>query len=242
MRLRGAALVLCALMPAPAIACRLALLLALDVSASIDDREYALQSNGLAAAILSPDVARAFLSSPNPVALSVFEWSGQRNQHIVVDWRLIETQSDLLAVARHIRQPYRTEKLSPTSLGNALGFAARHFASAPVCARQTLDVSGDGTNNDGYPPASAYRAYPFDGVVVNALAIGGAQHLPSLVRYFEIEVVRGPGAFVEIANDHEDFERAMRRKLERELAPLAVGNGIPRTPRHRRVVATKTNQ
>ncbi|MEO9827392.1 MAG: DUF1194 domain-containing protein [Paracoccaceae bacterium] len=237
MRLCGLACLVCTLLPAPAFACRLALLLALDVSASIDDREYALQSNGLAAAILSPDVSRAFLQSPDPVALSVFEWSGQRNQHIVVNWRLIETQSDLLAVAQQIRQPYRTEKLSPTSLGNALGFAARHFASAPVCARKTLDVSGDGTNNDGYPAASAYRAYAFGDVVVNALAIGGAQHLPSLVRYFEIEVIRGAGAFVEIANDHEDFERAMRRKLERELAPLAVGKITPRTPRHQRVMA-----
>ena len=242
MRLRWLVPALCALVPAPAFACRLALLLALDVSASIDDREYALQSNGLSAAILSPEVSRAFLSSPNPVALSVFEWSGQRNQSIVVDWRLIETQSDLLAVAQQIRQPYRTEKLSPTSLGNALGFAARHFTRAPGCQRQTLDVSGDGTNNDGYPPSSAYRAYPFGDTIINALAIGGAQHLPSLVRYFEIEVIRGAGAFVEIANDHEDFERAMRRKLERELAPLAVGDGLPDAPRTGRVLAINSDQ
>ena len=230
MRLFGAALAVFVLTAAPAFACRLALLLALDVSASIDDREYALQSNGLAAAILSPEVSKAFLRSPNPVALSVFEWSGQNNQSIVVDWRMIESQSDLLAVAQQIRLPYRTEKLSPTSLGNALGFAARQFSKAPACLRKTLDVSGDGTNNDGYPPSSAYRAYFFDDVIVNALAIGGAQHLPSLVRYFEIEVIRGPGAFVEVANNHEDFERAMRRKLERELIPFAVGGMLPNPP------------
>ena len=229
MRLFGAAFAFFALTAAPAFACRLALLLALDVSASIDDREYALQSNGLAAAILSPDVSQAFLRSPNPVALSVFEWSGQNNQSVVVDWTLIETQRDLLNAAQQIRLPYRTEKLSPTSLGNALGFAARQFAKAPACLRKTLDVSGDGTNNDGYPPSSAYRAYAYDNVIVNALAIGGAQHLPSLVRYFEIEVIRGPGAFVEIANDHEDFERAMQRKLERELLPFAVGQ-MPAVP------------
>jgi hypothetical protein len=242
MRLFGAALALLALMAAPAFACRLALLLALDVSASIDDREYALQSNGLAAAILSPEVARAFLRSPNPVALSVFEWSGQNNQSIVVDWTMIETQSDLLAVAQQMRLPYRTEKLSPTSLGNALGFAARQFAKAPVCLRKTLDISGDGTNNDGYPPASAYRAYSYDGVIVNALAIGGAQHLPSLVRYFEIEVIRGPGAFVEIANDHEDFERAMRRKLERELLPFAVSQTPTNPSVQSQIAQVKTDQ
>lgn len=236
------ALMICALLPSSAAACRLALLLALDVSASIDDREYALQSNGLAAALLSAEVSQAFLRSPNPVALSVFEWSGQRNQSIVVDWQLIETQSDLLSVARQIRLPYRTEKLSPTSLGNALGFASRQFSNAPECVRKTLDVSGDGTNNDGYPPSSAYRAYPFDGVVVNALAIGGAQHLPSLVRYFEIEVIKGPGAFVEIANDHDDFERAMRRKLERELLPYAVGSVPSSAPLSDRVAQVRDDQ
>lgn len=223
MRLGWLVPVLCALVPAPAVACRLALLLALDVSASIDDGEYALQRNGLASALLSPEVRNAFLRAPNPVALSVFEWSGQTNQHIVVNWQLIETERDLLSAAQKIRRPTRTEKLSPTSLGNALGFAAHQFAASPACLRSTLDVSGDGTNNHGFPPASAYRHFDFAGVTINALAIGGAQHLPALVRYFEIEVIRGPGAFVEIANDHTDFERAMRRKLERELRPFAVG-------------------
>lgn len=229
MRAWAAALTAGVLVPAPAAACRLALLLALDVSASIDDHEYALQSNGLAAALLAPEVSQAFLRSPSPVALSVFEWSGQTNQTVVVDWRLIESKIDLLAVADRVRQPYRTERLAPTSLGNALGFAAKHFDSAPKCVRQTLDVSGDGTNNDGYPPLVAYRHFPFDGVTVNALAIGGAQHLPSLVRYFTTDVIRGPGAFVEIADDHRDFERAMRRKLERELLPFAVGNAPGKT-------------
>lgn len=219
-----AALALCALVPAPAAACRLALLLALDVSASIDDHEYGLQSTGLAAALLAPEVSQAFLHPPNPVALSVFEWSGQENQQIVIDWQLIETKADLLDVANRIAQPYRKERLSPTSLGNALGFAAQHFTTAPGCVQKTLDVSGDGQNNDGYPPLAAYRHFDFNGITVNALAIGGAQHLPSLVRYFTTDVIKGPGAFVEIANSHKDFERAMRRKLERELLSIAVGN------------------
>ena len=242
MRLFGAACALCALLPAPAFACRLALLLALDVSASIDEAEYALQRNGLAAAILAPEVSRAFLRSPNPVALSVFEWSGQRNQQIVVDWRLIESHGDLLESAEQLARPTRKDQLSPTSLGNALGFAARQFTTAPVCDRQTLDVSGDGTNNDGFPPAAAYRHFSFDGVVVNALAIGGAQHLPSLVRYFKIEVIKGPGAFVEVADDHTDFERAMRRKLERELAPFAVGSNSVQTLRLKQLAHRNADQ
>ena len=110
---------------------------------------------------------------------------------------------------------------------------------APHCLRKTLDVSGDGRNNHGFPPASAYRHFPFAGVIVNGLAIGGAEDLPGLVRYFSDEVIKGPGAFVETAFDHSDFERAMRRKLERELQPLAVGQLSPTAREH---AALENNQ
>ena len=94
--------------------------------------------------------------------------------------------------------------------------------AAPDCARQTIDVSGDGVNNHGFPPALAYKHFPLGGVTVNALAIGGATELPELIEYFHLEVIRGPNAFVEQALDHEDFERAIRRKLEREVGEAMV--------------------
>ena len=220
---RFALALILALVPLPALACRLALLLALDVSSSIDDAEYILQRNGLASALIAPEVIQAFFASPSPVALAVYEWSGQFNQRIVVDWRLISSEGDLVSTAEHISTLERTEKIFPTSLGNALSFGALHLARAPDCLRQTIDVSGDGRNNDGYPPASAYRHFPFGGVTVNGLAIGGAEELDALVRYFKTELIRGPGAFVEVAEDHQDFARAMRRKLEREVSSLAIG-------------------
>ncbi|NNE87009.1 MAG: DUF1194 domain-containing protein [Silicimonas sp.] len=232
MRWLALALVAFAWVPAPALACRLALLLAMDVSSSIDEREYLLQRHGLAAALLAPEVQEAFLRDRDPVALSVFEWSGQRNQRMVIDWIMIRTTADLQVAAQRLSTPQRAERLFPTSLGSALGYAAGQLERAPRCSRKTLDVSGDGKNNDGFPPASAYRHFPFQRVVVNALAIGGAQDLQDLVGYFAAEVIKGPGAFVETAFDHDDFERAMRRKLERELRPLAVGNAPVSEPTH----------
>jgi len=232
MRWFGLALVAAALVPAPAFACRLALLLAVDVSSSIDEAEYRLQRDGLASALLAPGVQKAFLRTPDPVALSIFEWSGARNQQIVLDWVLIRSRVDLLSAAERLSTTDRKERLFPTSLGSALGFAAGQLQRAPECQRKTLDVSGDGRNNHGFPPASAYRHFPYAGVIVNGLAIGGAEDLPELVDYFSKEVIKGPGAFVEIAFDHSDFERAMRRKLERELQPFAVGQVAPAAPDH----------
>jgi len=104
-----------------------------------------------------------------------------------------------------------------------MGYAAGLFRQAPDCAARTIDVSGDGESNDGFPPQSAYRHFALDGVTVNALAIGEAASIGGLVDYFRRHVIRGPGAFVESAMGFESFETAMRRKLERETANFAVG-------------------
>jgi hypothetical protein len=204
--------------PAPALACRLALVLAVDASASVDESEYVVQRNGLAAALIAPEVQAAFLSDPEPVALAAFEWSGQWNQHMLLDWRLIRSGEDLQRTADELLRAERKSTQSPTALGAALGYAAGVLAEAPFCERSTIDVSGDGWNNHGYAPELAYKHFPLEGVTVNALAIGGAAVLENLVVYFRERVIRGPGAFVERARDYDDFERAMRRKLEREVA------------------------
>lgn len=212
----GAVLALC--VPAPALACRLALVLAVDASASVDETEYITQRNGLAAALIAPEVQAAFLSDPEPVALAAFEWSGQWNQHILLDWRVIRTGTDLLLAAEDLSRAERKSTQSPTALGSALGYAAGILIEGPACEQMTIDVSGDGRNNHGYTPQLAYKHFPLGGVTVNALAIGGATVLDDLVGYFSAHVIRGPGAFVERARDYDDFERAMRRKLEREVA------------------------
>ncbi|WP_257894582.1 DUF1194 domain-containing protein [Gymnodinialimonas phycosphaerae] len=205
--------------------CRLALQLGLDVSASVDQAEYRLQADGLAAALLDPVVTEAFLNGPGPVALSIFEWSGRFQQEVIIDWTLIRTEADLLAVAERVASATRGSQDFPTALGYALGFAATRFREAPVCLFQTLDISGDGQNNDGFPPVAAYEHFDFNGVTVNGLAIGGASR--EIEEYYAAEVIHGPGAFVEYALNHDDFAEAMRRKLERELRAMIFGEASP---------------
>lgn len=201
--------------------CRLALLLGMDVSASVDATEYQLQIEGLAASLIHPSVVQAALSGNGPVALSIYEWSGRFQQDVLVDWTLIYSEADLTSVAERVLRATRTHEDFPTALGYALGFAATHLERAPPCLFRTVDISGDGQNNDGFPPSAAYEHFPFGGVTVNGLAIGGASR--GIEDYYLEEVIHGPGAFVEYARNHEDFEEVMRRKLERELRVIILG-------------------
>ncbi len=212
-----------ALPGAAAATCRLALLLALDISSSVDAAEDALQRGGLARALVAPEVQRAMFSVPgDTVALAVYEWSGRYQQDMVLDWVLIDSPETLRAAAAEVAASARSYAEFPTALGYALGHAATLFDRAPPCLFRTLDVSGDGLNNDGFAPALAYKHFPLDEITVNGLAIGGAGE-DDVAAYYRAELIRGPGAFVEEAADFDDFERAMRRKLVRELRAAAIG-------------------
>jgi len=206
--------------------CRLALALGLDISSSVDQDEDRLQRIGLADALAAPEVQAAILGVPGQqVALMVFEWSGRYQQDVTVDWRLLATRADIQAVAEEVRASRRRYAEFPTALGFALGYAAGLFQAAPPCLFYTLDVSGDGVNNDGFAPRLAYRNFPLDEVTVNGLTIGGAAD--DLAGYYRRELIKGPGAFVEEASDFNDFERAMRRKLVRELQARTIGMVAP---------------
>ncbi|KPQ17321.1 MAG: Protein of unknown function (DUF1194) [Rhodobacteraceae bacterium HLUCCO18] len=202
--------------------CRLALVLGLDVSASVDAAEYRLQVEGLAASLIHPSVVEAALSGNGPVALSIYEWSGRFQQDVLIDWTLIHSEADLTTIAERVLRATRSHEDFPTAIGYALGFAATHLERAPPCLFRTVDISGDGQNNDGFPPSAAYEHFPFDGVTVNGLAIGGASR--GIEDYYLAEVIHGPGAFVEYARNHDDFEEVMRRKLERELRVVILGD------------------
>lgn len=208
--------------------CRLALVLGMDISSSVDPGEDALQRNGLAAALRAPEVVDAILSQPDrPVALAMFEWSGRIQQDMVLDWVMLTDVNTLAAATDQIEQSIRSYADFATALGNALEYAHDLFASGPSCDARTLDLSGDGVNNDGFGPAAAYAALDFSQITVNALAIEvteeGTDHglaegaETGLADYFRQHVIHGPGAFVEIAQGFEDFEKAMTRKLLREL-------------------------
>lgn len=205
--------------------CRLALLLAMDVSSSVDAEEDQLQRGGLVAALTAPEVAAAFFASEQHVALAIYEWSGRYNQEILVDWTVIDSPATLLHVAKTVAESKRSHNDFPTAMGYALGFGAGMLDSGPRCLYQTLDVAGDGQNNEGFSPAQAYAEFPFDGVTVNGLVVNGAdfEAETGLIAFYKGQVIRGPGAFVEIAQGFDDYERAMRRKLERELTPPVIG-------------------
>lgn len=202
------------------------MVLGLDVSSSVDAKEDELQRNGLAQALLDPDVQGAFFASPDPVALLVFEWSGRYNQVNLTDWMLIRTPADLLRASTAIQTSLRSHNDFPTALGYALGYAATELQSAPDCLFQTIDISGDGINNDGFGPAEAYAAFPLEDVTVNGLVVNAAEFASEvdLITFYETEVIKGPGSFIEVAQGFDDFARAMRRKLIRELSAQILGS------------------
>ena len=205
--------------------CRLALLLALDISSSVDAREDRLQRDGLAAALQAPEVRAAFLASDLPVALAVYEWSGRYNQHVVLDWVMIRNSAAIGFAAEQIASSRRSHNEFPTAMGHALAFGADMLNRAPACLARTIDMAGDGVNNEGFAPRVVYARFDFDGITVNGLVINAAEFEAEtqLVDFYAAEVLHGPGAFIEIAEGFEDFERAMRRKLERELRPPSIG-------------------
>ncbi len=215
------AALLLALLAGPADACRLALALGFDISSSVNEAEYDLQREGVRVALAAPEIRAAFLGGGDPVALAVFEWGGRDRQILVVDWTLIEAAADLDRVAGALVRRGDLRRWEPTAVGAALSYARALLDRAPACAAATLDLSGDGQNNDWLAPDRIYAREDFGDIVVNGLAIGG--HEAGIVDYYEREVIRGPGAFVIHAPVHDDFPEAFRRKLERELRTPVIG-------------------
>ena len=215
--------------------CRLALVLALDVSGSVNETEYAQQLNGLAFALDSKEVRQAILSETHaPVELAVFEWSSQNHQFLVMPWITLDSQAAIDRAVLGIRS-YRKQRAGlKTALSTAMLFAAELLREKNNCWKKTIDVSGDGKNNIGPALDRVYRLPSFSQVTVNALVVGdpnsgkGAGNTKNLQQselkqYFEREVIRGPDAFAMIANGYVDYERAMKRKLLRELSVPILG-------------------
>lgn len=200
--------------------CSLALVLALDASSSVDPREYQLQKQGLATALRDPEV-RSVILTLGGVMLSAFEWSGRNQQVIVADWTLLANDADIEGFAAKLDRFERPYDEFPTALGYALGFAAVHLRRAPRnCGRRVIDIAGDGVHNEGFAPSDAYRNFDFAGVTVNGLVIKGSR--PDPEPYYRQEVLFGPGAFLQITTGYNDYARAMKRKLLREISGSIV--------------------
>ncbi|MEM6356700.1 MAG: DUF1194 domain-containing protein [Pseudomonadota bacterium] len=204
--------------------CRLALVLALDVSASVDQREYGLLTSGTANALRSDEV-RAALKSLGGVEVAVFEWSGRFQQHGIATWSRLDNDAAIDDMAGRIERHPRTTSEYPTALGAALGHAATLLRSAtPGCARRVVDMAGDGENNHGFEPRHAYNAFDFHGVTVNGLVVASDEVGKGIaaIDYYTREVIHGPEAFLEIAASYDDFEEAMKRKLLREIGVMSL--------------------
>lgn len=238
--LRVLSLVLCLCAGTVQAQCRLSLILALDVSGSVDAREYRLQLDGVAAALDDPAVRAALLDPPErPVAVAVFEWSGGAYQRLIQDWVTLTGPEVLNALTARLRQWQRAPAPNTTALGAAMTYAMALQGRAPDCRRRVVDISGDGTNN-GHPLPDTVRASGIlAGTTVNALVIGAGPSdapdgdLAALIRYFRARILHGPDAFVETASGYEDYADAMTRKLLREVQTLPVslldrGNRIAR--------------
>jgi Ca-activated chloride channel family protein len=196
--------------------CRLALVFALDVSASVDENEYRLQLDGLAAGLHDPAVRAAIVGPGGGIAMAAYEWSGSRQQAMIAPWTLVASDTAIDAFATRVSTHQRRYGEFPTAVGYALGFGAVLLRDAPLCQRKVIDISGDGLSNDGFDPDAAYREFEFDGVTVNGLVIGGEDL--ELISFYQFTIAHGPDAFVEVARDYTDYPRAMRRKLLREIA------------------------
>ena len=214
----------CGLAGPAAAECRLALALGMDVSASVDAGEYALMMQGTANALRSEGVRAALLSGA-PVAVAAFLWSGAREQAVVARWTVLDSDAAIEAFAAQVAGFPRPSGdpagrwAGRTAVGSAMLAGLNLLAQAPACDAQTLDLAGDGESNDG--PAPGPLRARMGAVTVNALAIG------PLEAWFQAHVLHGPLSFVETARDHGDVERAMTRKLERELHPPLLGLNAP---------------
>lgn len=202
--------------------CRLALALGLDVSRSVNARDYAFQVGGLIAALQNATIRTAFLQPEGDVMLAVFEWSGPDTQDIIIDWRTVGSPGDLDDIAAGLAAHLRAPVHQPTAIGAALDFGRALLDERTDCAARTLDLSGDGRNNAGPTPERVYAGRDFGDIMVNGLPI--ASHEADIEEYYRKEVIRGDGAFVQPARRHEDYPLAILRKLERELLQGIVGD------------------
>jgi hypothetical protein len=212
----------------------LELVLAVDVSLSVDEEEARQQRDGYLGALVHPDVVWAIEQGPlGRIAVTYVEWAGEGFQRTVVDWALIDGAESAAAFARRLAGQ-RIATGPYTAIGSLIDFAVLSFArNGFEGTRLVIDISGDGPSNSGRPVWEARDAAAARGIVINGLPIinlrpdppGGWQS-PWLDYHYETKVIGGPGAFMVIARGFEDFAATILRKLIREVAALPSANSL----------------
>jgi uncharacterized protein DUF1194 len=213
------------------------IILAVDVSYSMDPDEQALQREGYMSAITSREFLQALRQgSHGRIAMTYFEWAGMHHQQIIVPWRLIDGPESADGFAADIGRA-RYTRASRTSISGALLFAAPLFEGSGFHGvRRVVDVSGDGVNNNGPLIAPTRDDVLAKGITINGLPILLKRPTMSMIDienldvYYEDCVIGGPGAFVIPIKERDQFKEAIRTKLVLEMAG--------RTPEHRAIPAS----
>jgi hypothetical protein len=195
----------------------LALVLALDGSASVSFDEFNLIAGGLAAAFRDPQVIRGLTGGAAGAGLvSLLLWSGAGQQAVMIGWTRIASAADAAGFADAVDNMPRGVRAGSTAIGEALLAAGRLLEAAPArAARRIVDVAGDGRCNDGVVPGPIRDAMAAAGIPINGLCV--LHEEPDLLDSYRREVIGGPGAFALVCADYGAFAAAMRLKLLREL-------------------------
>ena len=196
-----------------------ALVLAVDVSSSIDSSDFQLQMQGIAAALRQKAVLEIIQAGRyRQVALALVQWSTSRSQSITIPWQILSSLADVEATAHAVELAGRSYTPGGTGMAAAIAFSTALLDALTLHAdRKIIDVSGDGMENDGGDVPSARALALKRGIVINGLPEVSGSEL--LVPYYRDVVIGGAGAFIEPANNIFAFGDAMGRKLIRELQP-----------------------
>ncbi len=204
------------------------LVLAVDVSRSVDPEEQEMQFSGYEAAFRDPRLIEGIAGGPvGAIAVTMFTWSDWHIQTTVVPWMLLDGAAAANRFAAAIANVPRQTWLY-TSISGAMDYAAKQFGQGFEGTRRVVDISGDGVNNSGRAVADARAEALAQGIVLNGLAVldrtpqplSLASAMPPLDTYYREEVIGGPGAFLVVAEGFQAFEAAVRRKIIREIAAV----------------------
>ena len=231
-RLITAALLAVFLAPPPAAAqqrpVELELLLAVDTSGSIGFTDFLLQREGLARAFRDPGVIAAIEGVEGGIAVALMQWGHDKQQRVAVDWAAVTNGEEAARFAAQIESAPRYFVGNGTAIAWAMQVGGGLFAGNGFEGRRkAIDISADGRNNSGLNPETVRDRLVSEGITVNALAIVNGDL--NLHGYFETQIIGGPGAFVITAKGIQDYARAIRLKLLREIQPSVVWGPMPRT-------------
>lgn len=198
--------------------CELELVLAIDVSRSVNPAEFRLLQKGTADAFRSDDVIEIIGWLHGGVMVTVTQWSSGGQQKQMVPWRLLTSPASVLAFADEVANMRRSYRFDLTAPGNALMHAESLGRTNPLqCRRRVIDIAGDGIKNTGLDPTEIAARITLLGVTINGLVIRGDR--PDPLPFYRNEIAIGPLSFVEVAEGFDDFPRAILKKLLRELPP-----------------------